>query len=245
MIGAMQIPCLWNALLKYHLVHETMITIRPHRLFNLVTTSSYEARLVKMVLPNQRTPMLLDTAILLALAKLIEPRSYFEFGTFLGIQLLNLAANLPECRVYTMDLDEESAKSALQDENDRPLTMEHLNAKDKLAFVGSSLEKRITYLRGDSNNYDFSSLQEQMDMIYIDGGHDERTLKSDTANAFKMLSRDRASCIVWHDYLNPAYPQVTSYLQELSKKRDIFAVEETWLAFFLHGAKDLVNKLKA
>ena len=63
-----------------------MITIRPHRLFNLVSTPSYEARLVKIVLPNQRTPMLLDTAILLTLAKLVDPRTYFEFGTLLGIQ---------------------------------------------------------------------------------------------------------------------------------------------------------------
>ena len=71
-----------------------------------------------------------------------------------------MAANLPDCRVYTMDLDEESARAVIQDENDRPLTVEHLEAKDMLAFVGTSCEKRITYLRGDSNTYDFSSLQE-------------------------------------------------------------------------------------
>jgi len=188
--------------------------------------------------------MLLDTAILLSLSKLIEPRTYFEFGTFLGIQLLNMAANLPECRIYTIDLDEESAKTAIQDENDRPLTIEHLDAKDKLAFVESSFEKRITYLRGDSNAYDFSSLRGQMDMIYIDGGHDERTLKSDTENAFRMLSRDRIGCIIWHDYANDAYPQVKTYLDELSEGRDIFAVEETWLAFFLHNASHLVTRLK-
>jgi hypothetical protein len=221
-----------------------MITIRPHRLFNLVSTPSYEARLVKIVLPNQRTPMLLDTAILLALGKLIEPRTYFEFGTFLGIQLLNMSANLTECRVYTMDLDEESARTVIQDENDRLLTVEHLNAKDKLAFVQSSFEKRITCLRGDSNTYDFSSLHGQMDMIYIDGGHDARTLESDTKNAFKMLSRDRASCIIWHDYRNAVYPHLTTYLDKLSESHDMFAVAETWLAFSFRNAEHLVTSLK-
>jgi hypothetical protein len=221
-----------------------MITIRPHRLFNLVSTPSYEARLVKIVLPNDRTPLLLETAILLALGKIIEPRTYFEFGTFLGIQLLNMAANLPQCRVYTLDLDEESVKTLIQDESDRPLTVEHLQAKDKLAFVQSSFEEKITYLRGDSNIHDFTSLHGQMDLIYIDGGHDMRTLQSDTENAFRMLSRDHAGCIVWHDYGNGSYPHLKTYLDELSDRYDIFAVQETWLVFFLCNADRVVTLLK-
>src|ERR1700720_678918 len=106
-----------------------MIPTRPHRLFNLVKTRSYEARMVQIVLPDQRAPILLDTAILLALAKLVQPRTYFEFGTYLGVQLINVAANLPqESRLYTLDLDEESA-TAQVDEKQRPLTVQYLNAK--------------------------------------------------------------------------------------------------------------------
>jgi len=54
--------------------------IRPHKLFNLVKTPCYFDRMVQVVLPDQRTPFLLDTAILLALAKLVRARTIFEFG---------------------------------------------------------------------------------------------------------------------------------------------------------------------
>ena len=48
---------------------------------------------MKIVLASdQRAPIMFDTAVLLALAKLVMPRIYFEFGTYLGVQLLNVAA---------------------------------------------------------------------------------------------------------------------------------------------------------
>ncbi len=223
-----------------------MIRIRPHKLFNLVQTPSYEARLVKIVLPDLRAPILLDTAILLALAKLVQPRTYFEFGTYLGVQLLNIAANLPaEARLYTLDLDEESV-AAQHDAKQRPLTIEYLKAErqKKLAFVGSSFEERVTFLRGDSNVYDFAPLHGKMDMLFVDGGHELPTLRSDTENAFKMLSADHASCIAWHDYGNPMYPGLKTYIDGLSEGRDIFFVEESMVAFYLRHGENLVTALK-
>ena len=223
-----------------------MIRIRPHRLFNIVLTSTYEARMVKMVLPDQRAPMLLDTAVLLALAKLVQPRTYFEFGTYLGVQLINVAANLPpESRLYTLDLDEDSV-AAQQDAKQQRLTDEYLAAKQqkRLAFAGSSFEERITPLRGDSNTYDFTRFHGQMDMLFVDGGHEFPTLQSDTENAFKMLSRDHAGCIAWHDYENPNYPGLRTYIDGLSETRDIFFVEESWTAFFIQNDDQLVAALK-
>jgi hypothetical protein len=224
-----------------------MIPIRPHRLFNLVKTRSYEARMVQIVLPDQRAPILLDTAILLALAKLVQPRTYFEFGTYLGVQLINVAANLPqESRLYTLDLDEESA-TAQVDEKQRPLTVQYLNAKrqKKLAFLGSSFEERIIPLRGDSNTYDFTPFRGQMDMLFVDGGHELPTLRSDTENAFKMLSPARIGCIAWHDYGNKNYPGLRDYIDELSESRDMFFVEESWMVFFIHKDDSLVAALKS
>jgi len=224
----------------------TMIRIRPHHLFDLVQTPSYEARMVKIVLPDQRAPILLDTAILLALAKLVQPKTYFEFGTYLGVQLINVAANLPpESRLYTLDLDEESV-TAQQDTKQRQLTVEYLHAKQqkKLAFVCSSFEERITPLRGDSNTYDFAPFHGRMDMLFVDGGHEFPTLQSDTDNAFKMLSRDRVGCIAWHDYGNKNYPGLRTFIDGLSETRDMFFVEESWMVFFIHRDEQLVAALK-
>ena len=138
----------------------------------------------------------------MALVKLVRARTIFEFGTYLGIQTLNIAVNFPETTIYTLDLDEASVLGMQQSAHDRPLTQTQLEYHGRLAFLKTPHEKRITRLYGDSNKYDFSGLLNQMDLIYVDGGHDPGTLDSDTKNAFKMLSQGQAACIAWHDHGN-------------------------------------------
>jgi hypothetical protein len=223
-----------------------MIRIRPHQLFNLVITPSYDARMVKIVLPDQRAPILLETAILLSLAKLVNPRRFFEFGTYLGVETLNMAANLPEdSHLYTLDLDEDSLRGLQQDIHDRPLTLTHFDNLSNLAFLGTSYEKRITRLKGESKSYDFSTFSKQIDMIYVDGGHDLPTLVSDTRNALMMLCDDHPACIAWHDFENSAYPQVTEHLLALSTSMDMFHVQETRIVFLIHNNDRLVAALKS
>jgi predicted O-methyltransferase YrrM len=222
-----------------------MIGIRPHHLFNLVNEASYEERMVKIVLPDQHAPILLETAILLALARLVDPRKFFEFGTYLGVETLNMAANLSEAsHVYTLDLDEESFRSLRQDVHDRPLTLTHFDNLDKLAFLGTSYERRITQLKGESKTYDFSPFDKQIDMVYVDGGHDLPTLISDTRNALRMLSDNHAACVAWHDYETQKYPQVTDHLLELSVSIPLFHVQESRIAFLIQNDESLVAALK-
>ena len=87
-----------------------MINIRPHKLFKVVESKSCFARTISVVLPGLlHTPMLLETAILIALSKIVNAKTFFEFGTFVGVQTLNITHNLPESsNVYTLDLDEDS-----------------------------------------------------------------------------------------------------------------------------------------
>jgi hypothetical protein len=222
-----------------------MIQIRPHRLFNLVQTPSYEARLVKVVLPDQHAPILLESSILLALAKLVNPRKFFEFGTFLGVETLNMAANLEaDSHLYTLDLDQASFRNLEQDVHDRPLSLTHFDNLSKLAFLGTSYEKRITRLEGESKSYDFSRFRKQIDMVYVDGGHDLPTVVSDSENALAMLCEDHTTCIAWHDYENAAYPQVTEYLLALSASMPVFHVQESRIAFFIRNDERLVAALK-
>jgi hypothetical protein len=85
-----------------------------------------------------------------------------------------------------------------------------------------------------------------MDMLYIDGGHDLETLDKDTINSFRMLSPNRPACVAWHDYGNPAYPQVAEYLDSLSGTKTIFHVEGSWLCFHIRNApKRLVASLES
>jgi predicted O-methyltransferase YrrM len=208
--------------------------IRPHQLFTRVRTPGYGDRLVSVVLPHDSTPKLLETAVLLALIRVVRPRAVFEFGTYLGIQTLNMAANVdPGARVYTLDLDHEAFRQANQLPADRDISRRHLEHHDRLAFQGTQFEDRVEILLGDSTTFDFSPYAGTMDLIYIDGGHDARTVRSDTEQAFLMLSDDRDAVICWHDYGNPTYPAVTAEIERVAGSRDMFHIEETMMCFHL------------
>jgi len=108
--------------------------IRPHKLFMLVNSKSYYERMISVILPEMRTPVLLETAVLVALTKIVKAKSFFEFGTFPGMQTLNIAANLLlNSKVYTLDFNKSSFEQAIQDEHDIPISNEHFEFKDKLA----------------------------------------------------------------------------------------------------------------
>jgi hypothetical protein len=77
-----------------------------------------------------------------------------------------------------------------------------------------------------------------MDFVFVDGGHDFDTVKSDTENAFQLVRRDGQACIAWHDYGNPKYPELTSYMDQLGKELDLLQVGDTMLCFwFSRGLK--------
>jgi hypothetical protein len=210
-----------------------MIRIRPHKLFDLIKTDRYADRVVQTVLPDRNAPMAFDTALKLALAKLVQPRTFFEFGTFLGVQTFNMAMNLPACEFYTLDLDEDAYKDASIIESVRHLTEIQLERRRELAFLGTPCEKRIHCLRGDSTRFDFAPYFGKIDMVYVDGGHDERTIQSDTDNAFRLLARDRPTAIAWDDYGNRLSPAVKECLD--ARSETLFAIEESITVFYLSG----------
>lgn len=211
--------------------------LRPHRLFNLHKTENHFARMAQIVMPDQDTPSMLDTMILLTLAKLVQPRNFFEIGTFLGAQTLNMAVNLQSAdRIYTMDLGQEDSSNVQQQKEDAVLTVKHLANEKRLAFLGTPHEKKVEQIFGNSNTYDFSRFHGRLDMIYIDGGHDLETLTNDTRNSFAMLSPGRPTVVAWHDYSNAVYPQVKTYLDELSHTKKIYHIEDSWMCFHIQNA---------
>ena len=211
--------------------------IRPHHLFQLVETENYAERLVQFVLPDSRSPMLLETSLLVALSKALGAQRLFEFGTLFGVQTLNLAANLPDDgHVWTLDLDAEAFATADQCEADRDISRRHLDAVDQLAFAHPDYRDMVTRLLGDSNLFDFSPYYGSMQMVYVDGGHDARTMASDSDNAFKLLDSQKPAAVAWHDDANPTYPDVSTHLDLLAKERDLFHIEGTMLCVAFNSA---------
>jgi hypothetical protein len=221
--------------------------IRPYRFFGLFDAPISE-RIAHVPIPNRRGSggiSLLEAFLLTAAVRIVDARRMFEFGTFLGSTTLILATNSPDDAViFTLDLDDDSARGLNQDCYDEPLTGIHLAACLELDFAKSPARNKIRTLSGNSVTFDFSSWANSVDLVFVDGGHDVPTARADTKNALSIATRDKPSCILWHDYRNPEYPDLTVYLDELSREFDMFHIEDTKLCVAFSGpCEHLTNRL--
>ncbi len=216
---------------------ESMHSIRPYKLFTLLDASGID-RTGHVTIPRHRgagSVMLLETFAIIAAARIVAARRVFEFGTYLGSTTLNLALNIPnDGEVFTLDLDPQAANGLFQLPGDATLTEEHLANCEGLDFLATPVVGKIKTLTGSSLQFDFSPWKESIDLTFIDGAHDVKTASSDTQNALMMLSRTGSSCVLWHDYHNPKYPELTTYLDELSRQTEIFHIEDTMLCLHFH-----------
>lgn len=76
--------------------------------------------------------------------------------------------------------------------------------------------------------------RKQFQFIFIDANHELSYVRRDTENSLRMLANS-PSCIVWHDYKNPDFPELTQYLDDLSEELKIYHIGDTMLAFHLLG----------
>jgi hypothetical protein len=59
--------------------------------------------------------------------------------------------------------------------------------------------QNVRTIEHNSLTFDFSTLRERFDLIFVDGDHTYAGVRSDTENVLPLL-RDERSIIVWHDY---------------------------------------------
>ena len=135
-----------------------------------------------------------DLALLKSIAASFPTCEYMEIGTWRGESILNVAdtgahctsVNLSPEDIIAMGLDEKYA---------------HLHGcliKDK---------SRIKSVYANSQTFDFSTLNQKYDLIFVDGDHTYEAVKSDSSKVFELL-KDDDSMIVWHDYgYNPETPR--------------------------------------
>jgi predicted O-methyltransferase YrrM len=149
--------------------------------------------------------------VLGALAKLLTSRSLFEIGTYRGEASWLLAHNLPDARLWTLDLpDLEAADHLALELTDRNEYFMHWERGAR--YAGTPEAARITQLFGDSATFDFSPFKGKMDFVYIDASHSYSYAKSDTEAALQLLAPN--GTIVWDDYTY--YPGLFAYLNELA-----------------------------
>jgi len=179
----------------------------------------------------------METHFLATLVKELAPQNVFEIGTYNGFTTLHLAVNSPpNANIFTLDLppdydiDKIKAGATYDDLLVIKFSQETIN---KRVYQKSTYASKIHELYGDSAVFDFSPYCGKMDIVFIDGNHSSSYIKSDTENAFKMLSD--IGVIVWHDFDYIIHKEVFSYLNELAKSYSIYSVPYT--RFAIYGKK--------
>ena len=179
-----------------------------------------------------------ETQVISSLADYLKPKNIFEIGTYNGFTTLHLACNSPQdSMVYTLDLCADFGKEAGGDKKlegysyDDVLVVElSMKNRNNRIFHNHPCRKKIVELFGDSLSFDFSSYHKKMDLIFIDGGHSYKHVRSDTQNAFRMLSDN--GVIIWHDFDYIIHRDVFKYLNQLVKTHRIYSIPNTRFAIY-------------
>jgi len=144
----------------------------------------------------------LDTII--NLARVYNVRKFFEFGTWGGFSAVEFCRQIPAI-VYTIDYK---------------IYLHPIGPKD-------FKEEDLIRIIADSTKFDFTPYKEYFDMVFVDGGHDYNTVKSDTENGLLILKTD--GIMAWHDYVpeaNKSGYEVAKYIdEEIKPKFQLYKVD--------------------
>ena len=141
------------------------------------------------------TSLPMDLVLLKGLSKKIPGCNYLEIGTWRGESVANVASvatacvtiNLPDDKMREMGLSE---------------------AYIEIHRHYSSGLPNVRHIQADSRAFDFSSLGQKFDLIFIDGDHRYEGVCSDTSRMLPLL-KDENSVLVWHDYaFDPERPRM-------------------------------------
>ncbi len=174
-----------------------------------------------------------ETQILSALVCQLKPKTIFEIGTYNGFTTLHFAYNAPEdSKIYTLDLPPDFEIKDRTDYSYDDLMVVELSKKNiaRRVYKNDPMGHKIIELFGDSKKFDFSPYYGKIDMVFIDGNHSYRYVKSDTENAFKMLSSN--GVIIWHDFDYIIHRDVFKFLNSLSEQYKIYSIPHTRFAVY-------------
>jgi predicted O-methyltransferase YrrM len=156
------------------------------------------------------------------IARHADPKTIFEFGTFLGGTTLQLAANT-DAEIFTLDLAPRGHPDHVE--------TEYWGQPDEpgLWFRDSPYSSRIHQLYGNSQTYDFSEYIGKVDFVFVDAAHKYDPVLKDTQTALELVAP--GGLVVWHDYSFKA-EGVRRVLEELATTRPLRHIGGTSLAVY-------------
>lgn len=187
----------------------------------------------------------LEVSLIVAVLKLVRPTRIFEFGTFNGSSALLFARNTAsDSLITTLDLPLDQISSDVSadldifdaDENDEFLRQEfRRNGAFYLDRAPDNVRGKVVRIFQDSLLFDpqKDGLAHSQDLVFIDGGHDYKTVKNDTEKAVAMCKPDHV--LIWHDFGSSIHTEVEKYLSDVADDYLPLSVAHTMLAFSFGG----------
>jgi predicted O-methyltransferase YrrM len=165
------------------------------------------------VFPKTRSSIaLIEFLGLVLLLKKANAKTIFEFGTYKGVSITQLALNVPpDGKIYTLDLPDESAATQFTITN--PEDVKIAIEKGKGSLVPADLRPRIEFLQQDSAAFDEAPYVGRMDFVFVDGAHNAAYVRNDSEKGWRMLRS--GGIIAWHD-CRVQDPAVVDYLLKSS-----------------------------
>jgi hypothetical protein len=178
-----------------------------------------------------------DLIAIVTLAKKQNPKVALEFGTYFGSTTANLALNLPDAMIHTIDLPEDDSVASALIEG-QPVDDLHLIHGRQLGktFRGTPLASRIVQHQGDTATYDYGVIPGPVSFFLVDGSHTHEYALSDTLHSFSIAQGE--STFLWHD-CEPFTPGVLRCMLDLIEAGlPVVRVENTSLACLQINAQD-------
>ena len=179
---------------------------------------------------KQGNVTLYELYTLCSLANFLKPATVFEIGTFDGNTTLHLALNTPEYTIInTLDIpQDELEKTTLKLDSGDAQLIDKKGFRIGQRFLNKEASNKIIQHLSDSARFDYSGFTNKVDMFFVDGAHSYEYVEADTKNAFNTIKDN--GIILWHDYSNIS--DVADYLNELSKSKTIYRINNTSLAIY-------------
>jgi hypothetical protein len=173
------------------------------------------------------TSLITDMLLLKLLAKQYDNGAYLEIGSWRGESIVNVADVMPDCTSLTLSPDE----------------MRSFNYSEdfvKVHGIFSHHVKSIKIIEHNSRTFDFSKLNKEFDLIFIDGDHTYEGVLNDTQKTFSLRKNEK-SVIVWHDYgfdtENVRHNTLLGILDGIPKEKhgNLYHVSNTMCAIYIEG----------
>ena len=165
-------------------------------------------------------------------------KKIFEFGTCSGKTTYLMGLNSSDdTRIISITLDPNDLNDLKKKDIDNKVSFRNIiqeSVYEKFLFSEKEVEKKIKIIFQNSLNFEHNKYKNEMDLIFIDGGHTYSVVKSDSEKSFEMLNEN--GIILWQDYVpgKRSAKDVVKYINEISKQKKIYKIKDTSLCIFIN-----------